>query len=357
MKESFRSFFNVFPRPGVFRFLLALLVVLHHSTPLRLGAWAVYVFFILSGYWIARTWDERYRWTRTPRLTFLVSRWWRLAPVFFVCLAAAAVLLPMWGRPIPRLTADWALRQILVLGSAFRPNLLPPQWALDVEMQFYVVAAVFLPWWMTPHRLSFSARRMTALVGLIFVGLSLLYLSRGGAAEFSQLWAWIGFFVVGMWIWHSDWKPNPTMALASLYFFLAMTLLLLARSETRNGLLVKGADVAQTHFAHWPAVWQAIGALLIVPFIAVNVRMPSSEGDRLLGNLAYPLYLFHWIPREWYYANVDWLLPWWRNAGLLALNIGGALAGSFVILRLVDRPIDRLRVRWVKGRMMARQLS
>jgi peptidoglycan/LPS O-acetylase OafA/YrhL len=39
---------------GLFRLFLAFAVVLHHSFPLRLGAWAVDVFFILSGYWISR---------------------------------------------------------------------------------------------------------------------------------------------------------------------------------------------------------------------------------------------------------------------------------------------------------------
>jgi peptidoglycan/LPS O-acetylase OafA/YrhL len=70
---------------GLFRLLLASAVVFHHSFPLRLGAWAVYVFFFLSGYWISRLWRQRYTNTRNPLLTFLVSRWWRLAPVFFLC--------------------------------------------------------------------------------------------------------------------------------------------------------------------------------------------------------------------------------------------------------------------------------
>ena len=67
--------------PGMFRLLLSLLVVLHHSLPLRLGTWAVYVFFILSGFWICRMWRQRYAETQSPYLTFLVSRWWRLPRV------------------------------------------------------------------------------------------------------------------------------------------------------------------------------------------------------------------------------------------------------------------------------------
>ncbi len=38
--------------PGYFRLFLAALVFLHHSSRLHLGTFAVYIFFILSGYWI-----------------------------------------------------------------------------------------------------------------------------------------------------------------------------------------------------------------------------------------------------------------------------------------------------------------
>jgi peptidoglycan/LPS O-acetylase OafA/YrhL len=76
---------------GLFRLFLASLVVLHHSFPLRLGAWAVYAFFILSGFWICQMWFRKYSQTRTPFLTFLVSRWWRLAPVYMVCTGLSVV--------------------------------------------------------------------------------------------------------------------------------------------------------------------------------------------------------------------------------------------------------------------------
>src|SRR5258708_13297126 len=75
--------------PGGVRLFLAMVVVVHHSLPLRAGSWAVDVFFVLSGYWITRMWNTRYRQTRIPYITFLVTRWWRLAPVFLVCTVLA----------------------------------------------------------------------------------------------------------------------------------------------------------------------------------------------------------------------------------------------------------------------------
>ena len=77
--------------PGAFRLFLAFVVVLHHSTPVRLGAWAVGLFFCLSGYWIAAMWGVKYSRLDHPYTEFLVSRWWRLAPVLFATTAIAAI--------------------------------------------------------------------------------------------------------------------------------------------------------------------------------------------------------------------------------------------------------------------------
>src|SRR5262249_50667477 len=124
--SSLRTLINMFG-PGAFRWLLALTVLAHHTTPLRLGAWAVYVFFILSGYWITRMWDEKYRRTRLPVLTFLVSRWWRLAPVLVCCMAIMISVSWASGWPLPALTPGWVLRQVAVVGSASGSRVLPPQ--------------------------------------------------------------------------------------------------------------------------------------------------------------------------------------------------------------------------------------
>lgn len=45
--------------PGFYRFFLAILVVVHHTSIFALGAFAVYAFFNLSGYWMASVWRTR----------------------------------------------------------------------------------------------------------------------------------------------------------------------------------------------------------------------------------------------------------------------------------------------------------
>jgi peptidoglycan/LPS O-acetylase OafA/YrhL len=84
--------------PGALRLALAAMVVAAHYLP-ALGvpvsflfdAVPVYGFFFLSGYWVARLWDEKYSRCRQPLLTFYFSRAWRIYP-----LATASTLLMLW---------------------------------------------------------------------------------------------------------------------------------------------------------------------------------------------------------------------------------------------------------------------
>ena len=87
-----------FASPGAFRLILALVVFLHHTTNFNLGMSAVLVFFVLSGYWVAVMWTEIYSKTTSAYWTYLVSRIWRVLPVFALCSAISWALLVARGR-------------------------------------------------------------------------------------------------------------------------------------------------------------------------------------------------------------------------------------------------------------------
>ena len=52
--------YQIIVGPGFFRLILATLVFLHHTSSIALGEMAVIVFFVLSGYWIAKMYREKY---------------------------------------------------------------------------------------------------------------------------------------------------------------------------------------------------------------------------------------------------------------------------------------------------------
>jgi peptidoglycan/LPS O-acetylase OafA/YrhL len=336
--------------PGIFRLFLSYLVVLHHSFPLRTGAWAVYVFFILSGFWICRMWRQRYVHTHNPYLTFAVSRWCRLAPIFLVCtcLGVASSFFLQGPDALHRSSNwYWCLRQLLIAGSNDVGTELPPAWSLDVEMQFYLIAPLLI---LLLMRMGPVLRFLTIAAGL---GWLLLFLFRGGYSQLAHLPLFVGLFLIGVSIEIRHWKPSRGFALGSLTIFFGVTLALTLCPQTHRYIWVAGGETQanqETSLSHVVALWWVVGAVLVAPFVAWNVSQASPRYDRFLGNLAYPLYLFHWIPRNWYYHFKVTSEANWKQLVLLAANFLAASVGALLILYLIDQPLDRLRAFWVDSR-------
>lgn len=346
------------PGPGLLRFLLALVVVVHHSFPLRMGTWAVYAFFILSGYWIARMWEDKYINTRNAPVTFLCSRWCRLAPVFFASLGLAFVsscVIP-GAPPLPQHVWEWFIRQLPIIGSKSAGSILPPTWSLDVEMQFYVVFTALMlvassRWRSVVNWLVIMMAAASLLLVLQELGTSV----TENTASSLSLYFWL--FAIGMWFHKARWAPSRRTALVSAAAFVGVTALLMIWLPTREAIWIRGSmkvtpvregALDPRTLVH---LWWALGAVVCAPFIAWNVLQKSPAWDRMLGNWAFPLYLFHWIPRDWYYSQVNWSAPAWQAPLLLGVNFAAALGGSWLILKLIDQNADRWRARWVHARL------
>jgi len=349
-----------FTGPGALRFFLAFVVVIHHSFPLRMGAWAVYAFFILSGYWIARMWDEKYSKARQAPLTFLCSRWCRLAPVFFVSLALALISSSFvaGAPPVPQQFAEWLMRQLPIIGSKSAGSVLPPTWSLDVEMQFYVAFALLML--VRSTALRGIVNWLIAALAVVSVVLVIQELREGLVGSHrSSLSIYFWLFAIGMWMHQVRFAPGGRTAALSASAFGIITLAFLAWPYTRAAICASGGTEAAPLLPGSAdprsiiQAWWAVGAVVFAPFIAWNVRQKSGSFDRMLGNWAYPLYLFHWVPRDWYYSQVNWSSPAWQNGLLLLANFAFALFGSWLILKLIDQHADRWRARWVRTRLAA----
>jgi peptidoglycan/LPS O-acetylase OafA/YrhL len=133
----------------------------------------------------------------------------------------------------------------------------------------------------------------------------------------------VGFFLIGVTVQLSLWNPSRTAATGSLLLFFGITLALAIWPAAQRGVWRAGLDTVPTpdNLSGFAAsVWWIIGAGVVVPFLAWNVSQHSSRFDRFLGNLAYPLYLFHWIPRDWYYHLSLRSDPGWKQCMFLGLN-------------------------------------
>jgi peptidoglycan/LPS O-acetylase OafA/YrhL len=241
----------------------------------------------------------------------------------------------------------WWLRQILIVGSSDAGRIIPPTWSLDVEMQFYLIAPLLI-WVFAKLE---PAWRWVIVTVLIFA--LAYFLGRGGYPESARFWLFSGFFLAGLALALQNWRPSNRVFLGCLVLFVTGTIILAVVPETRTGIWLEG-KAAPVAGADLPipvaSIWWTVGGILAVPVVATCVTIRSSAFDRILGDLAYPLYLFHWLPRDWYYHFCG------TNPGtvlrmlLLAGDLAAALVGAILILLLIDRPMERLRRAWVESR-------
>ncbi len=325
--------------PGALRLVLAMIVFVHHYSSFGLGQYAVYVFFVLSGFWVRRMWADRYIATRSPYFTFMVSRLWRLAPVMLLVSAITIPLLPLIGIGWDRILTDgWPH----VLGSTallfgyglldYRP--IGSAWSLDIEMQFYALTPLLAilvargRWWLVLAAGAFvSALSMMLTDALI----SPTYLI---------------FFLTGMVAAERCWQPSAALARGSV-LLVVLALVLVTLSPWR-GILWGGAEPGPLFV--WNPWLNTLLAFATVPFALHTVWRPSDSTDAMFGDLSYIVYLLHWIGMQWFFTIEGSFLD---RLPYAAACFAAVPLASLAIWRYYDRPLNRLRANWVAGRMRA----
>ena len=304
--------------PGALRLVLAGIVVVAHyaylsGAPLYapIDGPAVVGFFFFSGYWVARLWDTKYSRCRSRLTTFYVSRALRVYP-----LATLATLAMATVAPTDPISILW---NVALIGLQFGKSLNPPAWSLATELQFYAVAPL----------LFLLVRNWTAFVSLCLMG-ACTWIAFAFGSMGTYLPTFLLPFVLGA---HYAQNPRAELALRLAPWSLAGFLLL--------GVL---PNIAPPVFSLNVVSRFVVIALAVIslPYIAASLTRNSDRIDRELGNLAYPVYLFHWP----LFLAAGKLLPDYRLGTAVVLLI----PLSVVALWLVDRPLERWRHKWVSGR-------
>jgi len=321
-----------FASPGAFRLVLALAVFLHHTTNVNLGMTAVLVFFTLSGYWVAVMWRDGYSRTELPYFTYLVSRAWRLLPVFALCSVLAWALLIVRGGPFEPIgsVARQLFSNLFIFGYASLPyQVNVPGWSLDMEMQFYLVA---------PLLILLISRNLLVVGGCAVI--SAVAQARGGAGTVAPF---LFFFAVGIASAIHDVKPGKSLAYGALAF-VGVVILLCVAALVKDFMLDEPHRAPLLAFGHGTNM---LLALALTPFALWTVRQKTGARDRMLGDLSYIVYLLHWpILGAMHTGDGGYLDRIVLCTEALALTFVAAWA----IWALFDHPINRMRSAWVAGR-------
>jgi peptidoglycan/LPS O-acetylase OafA/YrhL len=323
---------------GTWRLGLALLVVCAHLFhPWWPAAFAVFSFYVISGFLMTLILQEQYSFSRSGLKAFWVNRWLRIyPPYYFACLISIGLILADSNRvslinghlTIPDSTSE-ILTNALIFGlidwPADRSSLVPPGWTLFIELAHYLLISLWAG--RSKQRAYIFLALSVVYVACVFVFLdgflgALYFLVPGGSFPFA----------VGVVLYFH--RNSFSKIIASLSWPVAFTI---------------GAGLYAVVFA-CASMFEA----LMVPLLYVNVLVsgillmtlwhaPSSKFsrvDKFLGELSYPAYLLHWQAGIVVLLALDQID---RTVLSFALSVALSLTLALLTLQLVIKPLDRLR--------------
>jgi peptidoglycan/LPS O-acetylase OafA/YrhL len=318
---------------------------------------AVYLFFMLSGYWVYQMWHKEYAPTRSPYLCFVISRFWRLLPVYYVALLFyVAINLYLPGPEAPGMAAfhdqglAFYISNLVILGYAqlpFRP--IGPVWSLDIEMQFYIIAPIVI--YIFTRTAALSVARV-AVYAATLAGIIVFLIFYGNLkAQNGFLPMYLVFFLIGLQSAHSKCKPSGRVATFSLASAGVLIFGIILLPVTRP-LLVEGNFT--TALSDFNTLANVGLAFVLAPYAMATVRRELPKGsrasqmDRDLGNITYEVYLLHevsimiiqhFVGRLSHYAQIPYFMAAWVAVFLV----------SCAVYYVFDRPIDAKRKAFVKS--------
>lgn len=328
---------DVVIKPGLLRVVLAFIVMLHHSFGFfGYGAIAVYLFFVLSGFWVSKLWVDKYCKLRFAVPVFIASRWLRIMPL--LCASILIAWLAAWLRPDwadssffeSAQTLRWWLRIFAGVGISDQVVALPVVWSLDVEMQFYLLfpAIALLLLGGRP-----SAWVSVSWIVALFI-LGLFFLLKGAIATEARLYVFMLFFMVGVIYSRGKWYFTNRAAWLGLSLFLLCIGIVYMMPKLRHLLMNYSAGRSSGDQVKQNLMMYVL-AIPLIPLALNSVNGGSEKFDRWLGNLAYPLYLVHFLPIHWYH-QIRFDGAYCKIAGVLV-----AWIVSFALAALLSFGVDK----------------
>jgi peptidoglycan/LPS O-acetylase OafA/YrhL len=329
---------------GFYRTFLALMVVALHIGGIPwLGGYAVYGFYMLSGYLMTLIMQRTYGYDVQGMGKYALNRFLRIYPLYWVAALFSLVLIYWLGEAYtsdfikymryPMTLSDMIKNIFLLFPTVDTTRLVPPAWALTVELCFYLLIALGL----SKH----------AKIALVWLGLSVVY---HGVAWFA---GWDRYFSV--------FAASLPFALGSVLYFYRNQVLQKLFADTQNlspylPLLLLlllainwyiGFLLTRSHELFFYTNIVLCALMLLVLSSYQSLPWLSKKADAYWGDFSYPIYLVHYQVAllVMYAAQQSGLSISRPSTILMWLTIPAVFLAAWLLMLLVERPIERLRSR------------
>lgn len=316
---------------GIFRYI-SLLVVYAHLAPIPqelsghwVGAYAVFSFYMLSGYLMTLVLNTTY--LNSPEKYF-INRALRIYPPYILIAVLSLFILcilPESGRTlspffkIPSGISTWIFNFSIIGLTYDNPLLIPAAWSLHVELVFYILM-IFL---------SRSRNITTAwfIASALYTGYMLIASYDFQSRYFTLTASSLPFSIGAMIFWYKE-KLSSSSLSASVIGLLFLLNLAFAQ--------VLWSDV----FIAGLYASIILGGFLIASLKQLKIKRLKAI-DGLAGNLSYPIFLCHFIAPA-LLINLGFSPRSWSLflCSLIATNILALLINYFV-----ERKIEAYRMR------------
>lgn len=326
---------------GLLRFALAIMVVIGHLSGgvqffSHWGVFAVFGFYLISGYLITAILNEAYSFQLLP---FAANRFLRVFPVYYVVALGSAIVIAL-APSASRFHPAWEIKYRLLdlLGnvlifpfefydSAFR--LVPPTWSIGVELIDYFLLWLFVA---RSRKLAFATLFFALAYHVITLAMGLDWGSR-----YYSFYAALLPFSLGACSYFSrdllSALPNSAIRQISIFsFFIWVTNLFIC------GLV---AGVGGPYFNLFFYINLASLLLMVSCLTMPSLSLVFRKSGKALGDLAYPVFLTHWIVG--FTISLLVLDGKGRSLSLLVISVLPILAISFFVTWLANRWIEPLR--------------
>lgn len=299
------------------------LVTILFTDTLDLGKAGVFMFFAVSGFLVPASLDPS---RPEPVRAFLISRLFRLYPVYWLSIAAACLVFAGTGMPAPDLITV-ATNLTMLQQFVGVSNVMGSYWTLQIELIFYgLCVLIFAAGRLQSPR--FMERAATAAM-MLAVGMA--------ATRWSTHWKLpvaipiaLAFMLFGC-VWRQHiWAAQPGAKAAALRLLMQLALAIPLVS-----VLAYDFDAGGGETWHRYVITYATALLGFVVLTRAGLRLRAAA---YVGRISYPIYLLAPLVQ----LSLSTACPDLRTEALLPLSVAFmTIALATLIHRLVELPMVR----------------